>query len=112
MNNWDDINYPDKVPFRIADEEEQYLRIKYSFLPEVIAKQTVQRTVIHNTDDPKVGYIDHELNTGGKVRFKGFWTESNDSNQSTVDCVLLFHDNEVICVPVTSALIQLRKETA
>lgn len=105
-----EVNYQEPVPFRIDSESENYIRIKYQYIPQNIqGENTVGRYFTHSEEDPKNGYMFHQLTNGETAKFKGVWTDNNDSSQKMQECVLLFRDDEVICVPVSSSLINLRK---
>ena len=65
-------------------------------------------TVSHFEDEENVGYVYHELKEGGRAKFKGEWVDNSDST-TTQECVLLFRDNEVICVPINESILHLRR---
>ena len=97
-----------KIPFRISIEEEKFLHIKYSFYPEPISKNTINRIIIHNEEEPKIGYIDHIQENGEIIKFRGIWTDFDEENKGSIECALLFNNDEVVCVPINSLLNQLR----
>jgi hypothetical protein len=95
-----------EVPFRVATEGDEYLRIQYTFCPESIKNATVGRTIRRDSNDPHIAFVDHTLSTGGTVPFKGTWTEKSEN---MTECVLLFAEDEIVCVPLSASILHLKK---
>ncbi|EAY06379.1 hypothetical protein TVAG_151860 [Trichomonas vaginalis G3] len=105
------VSYKEPVPFRIDQSEDTYMRVKYLHIPQSMQGEgTVSRKFVRDSEKPDVGYIYHTLKNGEEATFQGNLTDyKNDSASKNQECVLLFRDDEVICVPVTSTLLNLRK---
>ena len=103
------VNYENPVPLRIDSDSGNYMRIKYQYIPPSIeGETTTARFVSRFEDEPNVGYVYHELKDGGRAKFKGEWVDNKEST-TTQECVLLFRDDEVICVPINESILHLRK---
>ena len=79
-----EVNYQEPVPFRIDTESENYMRVKYQYIPQNIqGENTVGRYFSHTEEDPKNGYMFHQLKNGETMKFKGTWSDNNDPSQQT-----------------------------
>lgn len=94
------------LPFRVAVDNENYIRIQYGFCPQSVEESTVHRTLSSDPEDPSTGYVTHRLENGDSVRFRGNWRQKDDKTE----CVLLFANDEVVCVPLTGSLLNLKKD--
>ena len=97
----------DGLPLRVTAEDEEYMRIQYSFCPQSVEENTVSRVISCDPEQPSVGYVTHRLNNGETARFRGNWKQKSENMR---DCILLFSNDEVVCVPLSAALLHLRKE--
>ena len=97
------------IPFRVDCDEENLVRVKYQHIPQSVSgDKTVARSLFHSEEEPQVGYMYHTIENGEEVKFSGTWIKNSESTQQLQDCVLIFRDDEVICVPVEYSLIHLR----
>lgn len=105
------INYEQPVPLRIDSSSDTYMRIRYQHIPKSVqGENTVERNIEINPNEPGKGNVYHKLQNGETVQFTGNLITSNGSEgSSNQDCVLLFRDDEVICVPVTTSILHLSK---
>ncbi|KAK8894237.1 hypothetical protein M9Y10_022671 [Tritrichomonas musculus] len=97
---------PKVMPIKIQNGDDQFIRVQYNFCPKSVAESTASRSLIHDDSHPSVGYIDHTLNNGEKVRFQGTWKPQNESMK---ECIFLFTDDEVSIVPINASLLKLKK---
>lgn len=101
-----DTNEPKVLPVKVFEGDDQIIRIQYNFCPKSVSDSTVSRSLIHDESQPSVGYVDHNLQSGEKVRFQGTWKPQNESMK---ECIFLFTDDEVNIVPITASLLKLKK---
>lgn len=94
------------LPIKVADNEEQLIRIQYTFCPKSISSSTISRSIIHDESNPLIGYVDHALQNGNVARFQGRWKEHNEHMK---ECIFLFSDNEVNIIPLKDSLVTLKK---
>ena len=103
-----EVNYDSPVPLRIDSESGNYMRIKYQHIPvSYQGENTTSRYISHFEDDPEHGYVYHDLQSGKSVTFKGQWVDNTES-KTTQERVLLFRENEVICVPINESILHLK----
>jgi hypothetical protein len=95
------------IPFRVTSDNERYVRLQYTFCPQSVGENTRHRTIRRDEDDPNVTYVDHELQSGDVVRFRGNWRQKAEG---MTECVLLFAEDEVVCVPLTASILHLKKD--
>lgn len=95
-----------QIPIRMGGDDGTYLRVRYKFCPQNVSNQTVERTLVHSETDPRVGYVDHKLESGEVVTFKGQWKDDGETLQ---ECVLVIGEDEVLCVPLNATLNHLQK---
>ncbi|KAH0785936.1 hypothetical protein GPJ56_010140 [Histomonas meleagridis] len=98
----------EKLPLRVASGDNEYIRIQYNFCPQSIANSTVSRTLVHDEENPNYGIVEHVLENGETVNFKGNWKTPNDSQK---ECILVFRDNEVVLLPLSASVLHLKKTT-
>jgi hypothetical protein len=96
-----------ELPFRISDEGDKYVRLQYSFCPQSVGEKTVRRSLNFDEDHPTVAYVDHHLQNGDMVRFKGNW---NQKSGNMHECVLVFAEKEVVCIPISGSVLHLKKD--
>lgn len=96
------------LPFRVATEDENYMRIQYGFCPQSVEESTESRSISFDAEDPATGYVTHKLSNGDSVRFRGNWRKKIEEK---TECVLLFANDEVVCVPLTGSLLNLKKDS-
>jgi hypothetical protein len=96
-----------ELPFRIVGDSEKYIRLQYSFCPQSVGAKTVRRSLIFDEDHPNVAFVDHHMRDGNMVRFKGNWKEKSETVH---ECVLVFGENEVVCIPVSGSVLHLKKD--
>jgi hypothetical protein len=97
----------DSLPLRVARDGEQYIRLQYTFCPQSVREATVGRAILRDPAEENVAYVDHTLASGEIARFKGTW---DSGSHSMVDCVLLFANNEVVCVPLSASVLHLKRQ--
>jgi hypothetical protein len=97
-------DHVEELPFRFADDEGEYIRLEYTSRANSARDLIQSRTVHHDPAHPKDAYVNHTLSSGDTIRFKGEWTTSDDS---LVECVLLFGEDEAVCVPLAASVIHL-----
>lgn len=97
----------ESLPLRVATEDEEYIRLQYSFCPQSVEENTASRVISCDPEQPSIGYVTHTLTNGETARFRGNWKQKSENMR---DCILLFSEDEVVCVPLSAALLHLRKE--
>jgi hypothetical protein len=97
----------DSRPLRVARDGEQYIHLQYTFCPQSVREATVGRAIIRDPTEENVASVNHTLASGETARFIGTW---DSRSHSMVDCVLLFANNEVICVPLSASVLHLKRQ--
>lgn len=100
-----DVEEPKVLPLKVSEGDDQIIRIQYNFCPKSVAESTVSRSLIHDENQSNVGYVDHNLQNGDKVRFQGTWKPQNETMK---ECIFLFTDDEVNIVPINASLLKLK----
>lgn len=96
----------ESLPIRISNDDENFIRLQYTFVPQTTAETTVSREVVIENKDSSTACVDHILQGGERERFKGSYKKNT---QNMRECVFLFTDEEVVCCPLQASILQLRK---
>jgi hypothetical protein len=93
----------------VVELDEKLIRIKYRLFPNYAAEEnTVSRVLVHDSEnDKEVGWVNHTLNDGQIIKFKGQWKDSYD--ESNQDCLLIMENDLIRIIPFESSLLHLQK---
>ena len=95
-----------KLPLRVVNDNNEYVRIQYNFCPQSVANSTVSRSLQRDEENPNYGIVDHILENGEIVHFKGSWKTPSDNQK---ECILVFRDDEVVLLPISASVLHLKK---